>query len=144
MLNADTEPRDALDVICVADLSGWTRFTSMMVPALLPDLQLWETSRALYGWPAEGEVQDQYSRWAKLSPEWDGPPNPIYILLSKLLRCIAWEFPEFRSMADYWNVAGLPGRSGGAGAVRNWPIGALGGVAEQVAAGRLASGVRSP
>lgn len=136
--NEDSQPHDALDVICVSDLACWTRFSSVMLPYGSPEI--WENSRALYGWPIEGAIHDEYTRWARLYPEWDGPPNPIYVLISKLLRRLAWEFPEFRSMADYWQLVPVPGQGGGAGTVRNWPIDVLGDVANQARARGLVNG----
>jgi hypothetical protein len=136
--NVDSHPREALDVLCISDLGCWTRFSTIMLP--FQPREVWDKSRALYGWPAEGVIHDQYSRWARISPEWEGPPNPIYVLISKLLRRIAWEFPEFRSMADYWNLAEVPGRGGGAGTVRNWSVDMLGDVAGSAQAGGLVNG----
>lgn len=136
--NEDLQPRDALDVICVSDLACWTRFSSIMFPYGSPEI--WENSRALYGWPPEGAVHDEYTRWTRLYPEWDGPPSPIYVLISKLLRRLAWEFPEFRSMADYWKLAKVPGRNSGADTVRNWPIDVLGDVAIQARTNGLVNG----
>lgn len=129
-LKGNVHPRETLDVLCVADLACWTRFITVSSKAGWPSEELWQASRRLYGWPEDGAVCDQYSRWAKIDPAWEGPPNPLYVLISKLWRRLAWEIADFRPLADYWNLADVPGRSGGAGAVRNWDLSVLGDLGE--------------
>ncbi|MFG3004470.1 DUF6602 domain-containing protein [Streptomyces calvus] len=138
-----SQPQDVLDVMCIADLACWTRFVTVACGPPYWPADLWEKSRNLYGWPEEGAVHDQYSRWMKMEGVDDSAPNSIYVLISKLLRRIAWEIPQYRGLAEYWNIANVPGRSGGAGAVRNWPLFAMPDeIVQQVRLGGLTNGVR--
>jgi hypothetical protein len=109
-------PRDGLDAVCVSDLTTWERTTLVMPGPPYVDPNHWPRMRDLYGWPDAGAVDERFRNS-------EGEP-PLLRLLAKLLRRIAWEFPDVRSIADYWRA--VPARGAAERDVspgRWWPLG---------------------
>lgn len=146
-LARDAHPREALDMLCVADLMCWQSWYILMGRRFLnlsPDQ--WEQTRALHGLDEEGSIHASYGRWVAGSAPWPGndqPPNPLYELIGALMRRMARELPEYQRLADYWLLAQTKGTSGAATASRSWPFSALSDeVAAKVGRGELVSSAR--
>jgi hypothetical protein len=125
-INKDDLPRRSMDVVCVSDGACWTPFHSVM-PSTPPqdEAEFWHVLQERYGFGDDGAVVTQYLRWTPWVGE-EVQPNPLYGLIAKLLRRIAWEFPDLRRLADYWNGTEIPGGGlGSVGAARNWPLSIL-------------------
>lgn len=112
-----SHPRDLIEMVCVADLACWDLMISTCVgPAYLG--ANWPNLRQVYQLPDEGGMHTAYTRWTPESAEPE--PNPVAVLVSRLIQRMAREDPEMRPLADYFRLAGLWGSS--QGALRSWPL----------------------
>ena len=109
-------PRQALDLVCVADLATWT--SSIMtfmgpnqVPSGFPRLA------DVYG--KDGSAVSYYVKNAGLTSTPDNPFTPIGAFIAHLSQKLAWENPGLRDLADYYRMVDLQGGGGGEG--RHWP-----------------------
>ena len=134
-----THPREALDLICVADLGTWTlgRLT-FFGPQQLgynddPGLA------SIYG-PSGSSM----SYYVKHSVTHEGQTEhftPIGALIYYLSHKLAWENPSLRDLADYYSTTNLAG--GGMGHGRRWDSSIYSDdIRGLVVAGRLSNGVR--
>ena len=110
-------PREALDMICVADLGTWT---SGKITFLGPSQISFADNPAfaeMYG-PLGSAVTD----YVKQTGNQNDPAElftPIGALIANLTRKLAWEIPNLRALADYYTQADVGGPGQGYG--RNWP-----------------------
>lgn len=140
MLSSLDHPTAVIEVLCVADLVTYSRFAAVMPgPPYMPE-DLWEASRKFHGWPHEGCIEDQLSRTSPTFYEDSGIPNPVFVLIGKILRVLARHFPEHEVLGRYWHLTPVAGGSGGCGSVRRWPLDVLSDdVVNEVRRGRLGS-----
>lgn len=119
-MHAVEHPRELLDVVCVADLATWWAFK---VPWLGPPrtpMASWQSLReSLWPYhPAEGCVQTQLNRHdSSLNGQHGDSVNPLMVLMTVLLRRIAWEEPGLRPIASYFEKVAKPV---GGGPTRLW------------------------
>jgi len=138
VVSDQVQPRDSLEVVCIADLVCHARFTAVLPgPPYIPE-DVWEASCKAYGWPRDGVVEDQLTRMSPILFKDQPAPNPLFVLLGKLLRLLANDFPEHERLSRYWTLADIPGGTGGAGTVRRWTLDVFpDDVRQQVRMGRL-------
>ncbi|MGH3119005.1 MAG: DUF6602 domain-containing protein, partial [Gaiellales bacterium] len=102
-----SHPRETLDILSVADLGTWTVMkNSGLGPALLGDG--WPASRDLYGYPPEGGISTMFVGPRSYRPA--DKPTPFGTMFAALLRRLAWEDAQLRSIADYFNACAAGGR----------------------------------
>lgn len=107
-------PRKMLDLLCVADLAAWTSSVGTFVgPAQVPD---WSKMSLIYG-PA-GSATTAYVGHSKSSEHQVSHFTPVGVLISYLSQKLAWEHPEYRSLADYYRITNIAGS--GKGHMRMW------------------------
>ncbi|GAA2392056.1 DUF6602 domain-containing protein [Dactylosporangium salmoneum] len=100
-LYRDGHPRQMLDCVCVADTGFWSGDRLVMPPReLLPP----NTPVPI---PPGGCVYGQYDRAA--NPSEIGGPNPLHSLIGHLIQNLAWDLPDLRPLAQYWNLAQVAG-----------------------------------
>jgi hypothetical protein len=140
-LALDSHPKDALDVVCVANLACWKSWTTVLLRGHL-DEKMWATTREVHDLDIQGSIRQHYARWVAI--DWrgpDAPPNPLYVLIGQLLHRLAWEFATYQTLARYWHDAQVTGASGAAVASRSWPLTTLSdGAKGRIEAGGLVSG----
>ncbi len=107
-------PRNLLDLLCVADLAAWT--SSIMTffgPNQIPD---WSQMAPIYG--PKGSATTAYIGHSTSYENQVGHFTPVGVLISYLSQKLAWEHPEYRSLADYYRVTNISGS--GKGTMRMW------------------------
>ena len=106
-------PREALDVLCVADLGAWT-VTKMnyINPNQFPDPAM----AALYGgWASSGYV-GHYLNLPRQEPTF----SPLGTLFSFLYHKLAWAYPDMRNLDNYFSQVRMRGT--GEGMTRRWNL----------------------
>lgn len=107
-------PRYLLDLLCVADLAAWT---STKMTFLGPQqIDNWKSMAPMYG--PEGSATTAYIGHSKNSQNQVGHFTPVGVLISYLSQKLAWENPEYRSLADYYRITNISGS--GSGSMRMW------------------------
>lgn len=105
LINEDKEfvdhPRKQLDILCVADLAMW----SSAVFALPAPNSLGAATTVYVGHESTDENQGEHF-------------TPVGVLITSLSRKLAWEHPDYQSMADYYRGTNIS-RAGG-GTMRSW------------------------
>jgi hypothetical protein len=135
-LAADVHPRDVLDVVCVANLACWRSWNTILTPqSIEPPMdagsakspaELWETARAIHDLDEPGSIRQHYARWEPFSTAGESEaPKPLYELIRHLMRRFAWEFAEYRPLAEYWVQARTRGSGNAAVASRSFPLSIL-------------------
>lgn len=112
VLNDAEHPSELLDIICVADLAAWTLTHWTECPWTYPDD--FREFRENAGAPPEGSITTGYFRH---SADDDVPPdeeplvapNPLAVLVSELMKRLAWDDPDLLPLADYFRIAGVRG-----------------------------------
>jgi len=86
------QPREMLDLLCVADLGTWRvlKWSPGSVFPVADDLT--QSVTTSFVGPLTAEARQN---------------TPIGVLLAELLRRMAWEHRELRPLADYWRWAGM-------------------------------------
>lgn len=115
-----THPREALDLICVADLAAWAYIKNV---CLCPDrLSL---MRAALGRPDTREERIKNhgpaTAYRRYSPELQGGGSgftPIGATILHLLNKLAWEDSTLRDLVEYFNLVEIAGN--GIGLARQW------------------------
>jgi hypothetical protein len=104
-------PREALDVLCVADLGTWS-ITKMnyMGTHGFPTKEL----AAIYG----GHASSAYIRHGLNIAQRKFNYSPLGTLFSSLYHKLAWAFPDMREMDNYFRQVNIAGE--GEGATRPW------------------------
>jgi hypothetical protein len=111
VLNGIGHPSELIDIICVADLAAWTLTHWTECPWFYPDD--FREFREKAGAPPEGSVTTGYFRYGGEDdePPDDEPPseapNPVAVLVSELLKRLAWDDPDLLPLADYFRIAGI-------------------------------------
>ena len=138
-LLTDDHPREALDVLTVANLATWRTMAVLMTP----QPQAWEATRAMHGLPEEGGIQLNYMRWYPWAGMPAVRPRPLYNLIEHLMSIVALEVPPYRPLAEYWSRAARDESNARSIASRVWPFSILSEpVANAVRRGRLTNGPR--
>lgn len=107
-------PRKALDLLCVADLAAWSStIMTFFGPGQLPD---WSQMEPIYG--PSGSATTAYVGHSSNSDNQVKHFTPVGVLISYLSQKLAWEHPEYRSLADYYRLTNISGS--GQGAMRIW------------------------
>jgi hypothetical protein len=104
-----SNPRDCIDMVCVADLGTWTL---LRAPWQSPD----ESAKAIVTTTYMGPLIDMSSSLATHGPGTD----PIGRFLTTLLRRLGPTDPAIASLAEYFHETGLTGT--GQGAMREWKL----------------------
>lgn len=104
-----SNPRDCIDIVCVADLGTWTL---LRAPWRSAD----EAAKAIVTTTYMGPLIDVNSSSATHGPSTD----PIGRFLTTLLRRLGPADPAIASLAEYFHEAGLTGT--GQGAIREWKL----------------------
>jgi hypothetical protein len=103
-LSADSHPRDALDVLCVAALATWKSGAGVLPtwpgwpppPDSSPGASL-ERFRSLSRTPPTWVLQNYYIRWYRSQSDHPAaPPPPVYLLFHHLMRRVAAEIELYR------------------------------------------------
>ncbi len=109
-------PREMLDILCVADLSTWNSWKYNNIrpnPALLhPSLRetVWTSPHIMTSYICRTfDRKDQLPSF-----------TPVGAMTSKLLKKLAWEDPNIRQIAEYFNLTNIDGL--GNGHTRSWEI----------------------
>lgn len=103
-------PRELIDMVCVADLATWWAFKSPWMGPPRTPADSWEKIRPMFEMPKEGCVQVQLNRHT-------GAGKPLMSLITVLLRRLAWEDVDLRSVARYFGTVDEPV---GGGPTRRW------------------------
>ncbi len=137
---AADHPRDLVNLVCVADLACWQLGALSYLGKIYFDAK-WPEMREHFQLPDEGGPQTTYSRWHE-SDTTRQPPNPVAVLVANLFQEIAWQDPSLRTLANYFQLAGLTGPS--QGTLRPWPLHAVYSpqVADRLQTGAAVNGVR--
>jgi len=107
VLNGATHPSSLFDFICIADLAAWTLVHLVECPWTYED-DKYRQFREKAGALPDGDVMTGFFRYG--SADYEPPaeaPNPIAVLVSELLKRLAWDDPELIPLADYFRVAGI-------------------------------------
>lgn len=112
-----THPRQALDLLCVADCGVWaSNKITFLGPAQL-DYQRAPFLAAQFG--QEGSAGTMYMEHVASDVSQAGCFTPIGSAIECLTRRLAWENPALRALADYYRNADIAGQGGGNR--RPWP-----------------------
>lgn len=104
-----SNPRDCIDIVCIADLGTWTL---LRVPWGSPD----ESAKVIVTTTYMGPLIDVNSSSATHGPSTD----PIGRFLTSLLRRLAPTDPAIAPLAEYFHETGLTGT--GQGVIREWKL----------------------
>lgn len=106
-------PREALDLLCVADLNTWGLHKYAYEPR--------EDGTVYVGTSYNSDYYREPSTVGMLNGAMDQGPNysPVGSFIQRLLLKLAWEFPSIRGIATYFNRVGLHAYA--AGMVKSWP-----------------------
>lgn len=99
-------PRQALDLLCVADLAAWALHKSTLLP------------RPRNCTPQDEKAATAYVRYAAARDNQVENITPIGVLISSLSRRLAWEDSALRPLADYYRDTDIYGI--GSGKQRIW------------------------
>ncbi|MEM9484890.1 MAG: DUF6602 domain-containing protein [Cyanobacteria bacterium P01_F01_bin.116] len=120
-------PRDALDIICVANLATWKLQKLFYPPQLFSQVneQLATTFKAKYGdFPYQrGIVEAGYIRFSNDTqhmPDDQNQITPVGNLIAYLLERLAWNDKGLRPLAEYFIQANITGS--GKGQFRTWAV----------------------
>lgn len=110
-------PNQILDLLCVADLATWNSFAiSYIGPHVIPP-NLWSDGMAsIYG--PDGSACTSYMAHQASSDNQITNFTPIGALITYLSEKLAWENPEFQSLADYYRLTNVGGS--GEGEIQLW------------------------
>ena len=103
-------PRQGLDLLCVADLATWTLNKGTFLSQLSPR----DPNYA----PQEAKAITAYIRHTPDCGSQVGNFTPIGVLISRLLKRLAWEDSALRDLADYYYNTEMAGS--GSGKIRSW------------------------
>lgn len=107
-------PRKILDLLCVADLASWSSSIMTFVgPGQIPD---WSQMAPIYG--PNGSATTAYIGHSSSNDNQVEHFTPVGVLIAYLSQKLAWEHPEYRSLADYYRVTNISGS--GKGSMRKW------------------------
>lgn len=108
-------PRQMLDVVCVADLGTWWPSKTHHRRSK-PGSEEWWAARAARGLPDEDHLSVAYI--GPIGESTQPEPKPVGVMFSALLRGLAWQDEQLRSLSEYLRFAGMhaPGR----GSVREY------------------------
>jgi hypothetical protein len=106
-------PREAIDILCVADLGTWT-VTKMN--GINPNRFSDPVMATLYG----GHANSGYMCHAKSLPRQEVNFSPLGTLFSALYHKLAWAYPDMRNLDDYFGQVRLRGTAEGIS--RNWDL----------------------
>jgi hypothetical protein len=113
-------PRFEMDLLCVADLAAWHRFTMVRYEASWAPLTS-DRNREIFGgnWGpmtsflcADAAAENQSKTF-----------KPVGAFVGTLTQSLAWSDPPLRDIADYYRRANLLGQ--GSGHMRPWPVAVL-------------------
>ena len=107
-------PRNVLDLLCVADLAAWS--SSIMTFLGPGQVQDWSQMAPIYG--PNGSATTAYIGHSSNNDNQVKHFTPVGVLISYLSQKLAWEHPEYRSLADYYRVTNISGS--GQGSMRKW------------------------
>ena len=111
-------PRKLLDLLCVADLAAWSSSILTFVgPNQIP-FPYWSQNASIYG--PTGSAITTYIGHSKSCDNQVEHFTPVGVLVSYLSQKLAWEYPEHRSLADYYLGTNIGGS--GRGAMRMWDV----------------------
>jgi hypothetical protein len=122
LLDKTSHPREALDVVTVADLGTWSNMWFVRRRSLIEDLPTFDQLAQIHGWPPAGLVSMSYMTH-QAPGDRDGPrQNALYGLLGVLYRRFEADIPSMRQFAHYWSAAQV--RGGGAFGTTShiWPL----------------------
>ena len=108
-------PRQALDLLCVADLATWTL---VRVTFLIE-----ESSHDPNYAPQDAKAITSYMKHAALFATQVENFTSIGVLISSLSRRLAWEDPALRNLADYYYATKMTGY--GLGTKRTWELNSI-------------------
>lgn len=107
-------PRKLLDLLCVADLAAWSSSIMTFIgPGQVPD---WSRMMLIYG-PTRSATTAYIGHFTSADNQ-VAHFTPVGVLISYLSQKLAWEHPEYRSLADYYRLTNFSGS--GKGAMRKW------------------------
>ena len=113
--NLITHPRQALDLLCVADLGAWNHIKMTFIgPNSIPSD--WTNLIPIYG--PKGSATTAYTGHTLNAQKQGSNFKPIGFLISQLTQKLAWEHMPLRALADYYRVTNLAGD--GKGQMRKW------------------------
>jgi hypothetical protein len=130
------QPRNLLDLICVADLACWH-----LVHIAFSEAK-WTSDPVGYekAFGAPGGPMTTHTCASRNSNQQRSEFRPVGALIAELVENLAWSEPSIRDIADYYNMANLQGNS--SGTTRPWPYSIYSNVVHAgIAAGRLTNGV---
>ena len=111
-----SHPRQLLDILCVADLATWFPIIATFIgPANVSD---WSGRPPAFEPRPNGSATTVYMGHEPNNENQVEYFTPIGGLISHLSQKLAWENPEYRSLADYYRVTNISGS--GQGSIRTW------------------------
>lgn len=108
-------PRQALDLVCVADLATWTSSIAKFPGPKQGQGSCADSADDHYN---DGAVFSYYVQNAGITISPSDPFTPIGAFIAHLSRKLAWEDPGLRDFADYYRMVDLQGSGYGDG--RKW------------------------
>lgn len=131
-----THPIQTPDIICIADLATWsTSKITFIGPRQIPN---WENMIEIYG--PNGSATTAYVCHSKESENQTEFFTPIGAMLTSLLNKLAWEYPNLRTFARYFELTNI--RGSGGGAIRNWDSSIYSDeIRRKVESGQLSNGI---
>lgn len=101
--------RDALSLLCVANLASWDALRMTYDgPGLLPP-ELWEARKARIGATSDEPFCSMFYNLASSNVQSYEPSNPLGVLVSKLVGRLAFSDPSLRPLSQYFFAAGAGG-----------------------------------
>ncbi|WNG79927.1 hypothetical protein C6A86_016795 [Mycobacterium sp. ITM-2016-00316] len=113
--------RDALSLLCVANLASWTALRMTYDgPGLMPP-DIWEARKKLLGASSDDPLCSL--SYMNSSTSWDEfvPSNPLGVLVSTVVGRLAFSDDSLSPLANYFLAAGMQGMGSGV-AGRNFPL----------------------
>ena len=142
LLDADLEhcqhPRDLLDLICVSNLATWhSSKTTYVGPS---NLSPYSDEMARINGP-DGCARAGLIEGPVFRETYENSHTPVGIMISHLVKMLAWEYPDLRPLADYYSDSSTTGC--GSGSLRGWPVEVYSDeIRTRVKAGLLSNGKR--
>lgn len=106
LLNDTAKMRDALSLLCVANLGSWA---PLRMSYDGPELQGWEARKQRNGLTSDEPLCS--IAYATASTNWETfvPSNPLGVLISRLIGRLAFSDETLRPLSQYFYAAGMAG-----------------------------------
>jgi hypothetical protein len=106
LLNDTLKMRDALSLLCVANLGSWA---PLRLSYDGPELQGWEERKQRDGITSDAPLCSMAYVTASTNWETFVPENPLGVLISRLVGRLAFSDEPLRPLSQYFSAAGMAG-----------------------------------